>query len=621
MKHWRVSALATVTAAVAASLGIYAGQEIEQNQEQQDQIEQTPPRTAGPSVDPDLPRSPRGGARRPLSRQRPALPKHRTGPRTEARSERSGREQVRRVSRRDARRGAALGRRRPQALRLSVCGERIQRGAYTGAGGTAGADAWRGVGRAGRRGAARHRHLAGVSRTRRARGPVGTRGWCRRGRRRRDHRHGRRRRLAGASELLRPHRRQQERRRRETELSADPRLARQVRPRRRVQRLELQSEADWRAVFRGGTAGQPRDARLRVPVAARLRRPRHPHLVHCRRQRRRPAAGLVRQAERHRAAGAYRDIQGLFRQRRGPRHVFHFRQRGGDRPGGHRRRRRDQLLHRRHDDFFTNVVEVAFFNAAEAGVFVAAAAGNSGPTASTVAHPSPWITTVAATTHPRSGTTTITLGNGATYSGASTAAATPALPMVLSAAVGLPNGDNPATPDNEVALCFSGTLDPAKVAGKMVVCDRGINARVDKSLAVAMAGGQAMVLANIVAGTLDPDFHSVPTIHVNPADGAAIKAYAAGANPTGKLAAAVITPTGNPPAVAGFSSRGPVLAAGGDLLKPDVSAPGRRRHRRRSPRPATAARCSRAIRARRWRLRTWRDSPPCSSSCIRTGRR
>ena len=108
----------------------------------------------------------------------------------------------------------------------------------------------------------------------------------------------------------------------------------------------------------------------------------------------------------------------------------------------------------------------------------------------------------------------------------------------------------------------------------MVVCDRGINARVDKSLAVAMAGGQAMVLANVVAGTLDPDFHSVPTIHVDPTDGAAIKAYAAGANPTGRLAAAVITPTGNPPAIASFSSRGPVLAAGGDLLKPDVSAPG-----------------------------------------------
>ena len=49
-------------------------------------------------------------------------------------------------------------------------------------------------------------------------------------------------------------------------------------------------------------------ARLRVPVAARLRRPRHPHILHGRRQRRRPAAGLVRQDERHRAAGAHRDL-------------------------------------------------------------------------------------------------------------------------------------------------------------------------------------------------------------------------------------------------------------------------------------------------------------------------
>ena len=223
---------------------------------------------------------------------------------------------------------------------------------------------------------------------------------------------------------------------------------------------------------------------------------------------------------------------------------------------------------------FTHVVEVAFFNAAEAGVFVAAAGGNSGPTASTVAHPSPWITTVAATTHPRSGTTTITLGSGATFTGASTAAATPALPIVLSSNVGLPNGDNPATPDNEIALCFVGTLDPVKVAGRMVVCDRGINARTDKSLAVAQAGGLAMVLANVVAGSLDSDFHSVPTIHVDQVAGAAIKAYAAGAAPTGRLAAAVITPTGPPAAIASFSSRGPVLAAGGDLLKPDVSAPG-----------------------------------------------
>ena len=50
---------------------------------------------------------------------------------------------------------------------------------------------------------------------------------------------------------------------------------------------------------------------------------------------------------------------------------------------------------------FRDPVEIAFLYAADAGVFVAASAGNSGPTASTVAHPSPWITTVAAGTHNR----------------------------------------------------------------------------------------------------------------------------------------------------------------------------------------------------------------------------
>ena len=52
---------------------------------------------------------------------------------------------------------------------------------------------------------------------------------------------------------------------------------------------------------------------------------------------------------------------------------------------------------------FRDPVEIAFLFAADAGVFVAASAGNSGPTVGTVAHPSPWITTVAAGTHNRDG--------------------------------------------------------------------------------------------------------------------------------------------------------------------------------------------------------------------------
>ncbi len=71
---------------------------------------------------------------------------------------------------------------------------------------------------------------------------------------------------------------------------------------------------------------------------------------------------------------------------------------------------------------FLDPAEVAFLFAADAGVFVSASAGNSGPAVSTVAHPSPWITTVAAGTHNRNGVGSVKLGNGVTYNGASLAA-------------------------------------------------------------------------------------------------------------------------------------------------------------------------------------------------------
>ncbi len=66
---------------------------------------------------------------------------------------------------------------------------------------------------------------------------------------------------------------------------------------------------------------------------------------------------------------------------------------------------------------FLDPAEVAFLFAADAGVFVSVSAGNSGPTTGTVAHPSPWITTVAAGTHNRDGRGSVTLGNGTTLQG------------------------------------------------------------------------------------------------------------------------------------------------------------------------------------------------------------
>ncbi|HEX6755350.1 MAG TPA: S8 family serine peptidase [Mycobacteriales bacterium] len=214
-------------------------------------------------------------------------------------------------------------------------------------------------------------------------------------------------------------------------------------------------------------------------------------------------------------------------------------------------------------------VEVAFFGAADAGVFVATSAGNNGPGATTVAHNSPWLTTVAAGTLDRSATKSVTLGNGATYTGVGLGPAVPSSPLILSSAAALDGA--PAT---DARLCFTGTLDPAKTTGKIVVCDRGVNARTDKSKEVQRAGGVGMVLVNVAPSSLNADVHYVPTVHLNEVDGAAVKAYAGGAGPTASLGAGVLQFGSKAPQVAAFSSRGPALAADGDLLKPDVMAPG-----------------------------------------------
>ena len=217
-------------------------------------------------------------------------------------------------------------------------------------------------------------------------------------------------------------------------------------------------------------------------------------------------------------------------------------------------------------------VEQAFLRATNAGVFVAASAGNSGP-AQAVAHVSPWLTTVAASTHDRAFRAAVTLGNAAKYFGASAS-------NVNLAASSLVRAEDAGQAGGDASLCYSGTppsgqvgLDPAKVAGKVVICTRGGNARVDKSMAVLNAGGVGMVMMDN-GGGLVADNHSVPTVHVSTADGQTIKNYAVatGASATAALAktAQVSIPA---PIMAGFSSRGPNIGDA-NMLKPDLTAPG-----------------------------------------------
>lgn len=219
----------------------------------------------------------------------------------------------------------------------------------------------------------------------------------------------------------------------------------------------------------------------------------------------------------------------------------------------------------------------AFLNASAAGIFVSAAAGNSGlgdqADDSTLDNAAPWETTVAATTIPEP-VGTLELGeDGDQFAGPAVAGTDPlTAPLV--------NGGNyPADGATEeaAATCDTGSLSD-DVAGKIVVCDRGNEVLVNKSAEVKRAGGVGMVLLNVAGGatTVLTISHSVPSIHLPVANAAAVHAYAeteadATIYPDDETGSYPDVPT---PQVTDFSSHGPVLAAGSDVLKPDIAAPG-----------------------------------------------
>ncbi|NYD78571.1 S8 family serine peptidase [Arthrobacter cupressi] len=221
-------------------------------------------------------------------------------------------------------------------------------------------------------------------------------------------------------------------------------------------------------------------------------------------------------------------------------------------------------------DTTTDPVSLAFLSAASAGIFVAVSAGNSGPTAGTVNHGAPWLTTVAASSFSQELQGTVEFSDGSKYRGAS----------IMNAEVhdaGVVLSANAASGTGNAAICAPGSLDPAAIAGKVVVCDRGVVDRVAKSAEVKRGGGVGMILVNLASSSLDTDKHSVPTVHVNPPATGEIKQKVA-ANPALTVSLIDHDTTGLPleaqPQIAGFSSRGPLAASDSDLLKPDVAAPG-----------------------------------------------
>jgi hypothetical protein len=201
-------------------------------------------------------------------------------------------------------------------------------------------------------------------------------------------------------------------------------------------------------------------------------------------------------------------------------------------------------------------------NAFDADISVNASAGNSGPGAATSDHGGPWVTTVGASTGPRSFLSTLHL----TADGGAT------LDVVGNT---LTNGINTATAvvlaqsvPGEDVLCQT-PLPAGSATGKIVMCQRGTNARVDKGFNVLQGGAAGMILYNAIKQDVETDNHWLPAVHVDGPSTALLAFVNGHTNVKASWNQGTATAT-LPDMMAAFSSRGPL----GDYIKPDVTAPG-----------------------------------------------
>lgn len=209
-----------------------------------------------------------------------------------------------------------------------------------------------------------------------------------------------------------------------------------------------------------------------------------------------------------------------------------------------------------------DTVDLALLGAVERDIFVATAAGND---ARTTGYLQPWVTTVgASTSNTHAGA--LELSSGDSIKGALAARRLPSrAPVVLA-------GDVPAPGRSraEARLCTPGALDASRVTDKIVLCERGEIARVDKSSAVRLADGVAMVLVNAPDEALSADFHAVPTLNVDSGEGARLRRAA---KAPGRLRGRLVhvDEATRAAEVLSSSNHG---SAGSGTVKPDLIAPG-----------------------------------------------
>ncbi|XP_047175140.1 subtilisin-like protease Glyma18g48580 [Vigna umbellata] len=233
------------------------------------------------------------------------------------------------------------------------------------------------------------------------------------------------------------------------------------------------------------------------------------------------------------------------------------------------------------EGIFTDEVSIGAFHAISRNIVVVASAGNNGPTPGSVVNVDPWVFTIAASTIDRDFSSNLTINNNQQIEGASLFVNLPpnqAFSLILSTDAKLANATF-----RDAQLCRRGTLDPAKVKGKIVRCIRdGKIKSVAEGNEALSSGAQGMILGNQKQNgkTTFGEPHVLSTVGTNDDHaGGQSDFFLTATDPIESGATIRMSPArtlfGRKPApvMASFSSRGPNKIQP-SILKPDVTAPG-----------------------------------------------
>ncbi|BCL17373.1 S8 family serine peptidase [Micromonospora sagamiensis] len=230
------------------------------------------------------------------------------------------------------------------------------------------------------------------------------------------------------------------------------------------------------------------------------------------------------------------------------------------------------------DDPWNDLVDQAFLEAYQAGIFVSASAGNNGPAERTVAKTAPWNVSVAAVSHER------IVAHRLDVTGP-----TPVPPALTGIAAVL--GDGSPSPPIEGEIRYAGTVDPDNgqgcqmfppdvFRGRVALIPRGGCDFSVKIRNAAAAGATGVVVHTqyggppITMGALTGS--ALPAVMVSLADGKRLRDHLAAASGpvTVRVGAGseVLRDGAWTDVVTDFSSRGPSQF---DMLAPTVAAPGR----------------------------------------------